>query len=107
MPKYESHYRREKNGDRQYLQPGMTYQKLFELYLSEFKDAYGESKKSVSYNTFKTVFFKKFNLTCKALKKDTCNICDRLAIQIKCCSSDDESKASLLQEKETHQLLKI
>lgn len=47
------------------------------------------------------IFYTRFNLRCKSLKKDTCNICDSLNIKIKNCRCETE-KECLLLEKERH-----
>lgn len=69
LPKYESHYRREKNCDVLYLQPGMTVPKIYELFKTEFEKIFGKDEKCPSFNTVRQVFVQKFNLRCKSLKK--------------------------------------
>lgn len=70
LPKYESHYRRERNNGTQYLKLGMTVQKNYDIYLTEFKKVYGSEKKYyyVSFATLKRIFYTDFNLRCKSLK---------------------------------------
>lgn len=92
LPKYTSHYRRE-NTEALYLQQGMTVRKIYEeYYLKEFNFLLQtENHKCLKYGTFKEIFYKKFNLKCKSLKKDTCNKCDTYAIE-KQNGSNDENK---------------
>lgn len=92
LPKYESHYRREKNNDTLYLQPGMTLTKIYDIYQQEYTKTYGEGQKCASFESVKKIFYTKFNLKCKSLKKDTCNKCDMLAVKIQ--------NARTLEEKE-------
>lgn len=60
--------KRDKNNGRQYLKFGMP--KVYELYLEEHKNYYGESKKPSSFAVVKNTFYNCFNLRCKPLKKD-------------------------------------
>lgn len=69
LPKYESHYRRDKNNDALYLQPGMTVAKIYDIYKQEFTLKYNDEHKCVSFEYLKKVFLTKFNLRCKSLKK--------------------------------------
>ncbi|KAF9411133.1 hypothetical protein HW555_009995 [Spodoptera exigua] len=80
LPKYESHYRREKNSDALYLQPGMTVPKIYELFKIEFEKEFGKDEKCPSFNVVRHIFVQKFNLRCKSLKKDTCNKCVDLGV---------------------------
>lgn len=100
LPKYESHYRRGSNSDCQYLKMGMTVQKVYEIYTEELKKTHGSSKKPVSFETLKRIFYDDFNLRCKSLKKDTCNKCDTFAQRIQNCKADEKEK--LIEEKEKH-----
>ncbi|CAG9771496.1 unnamed protein product [Ceutorhynchus assimilis] len=74
IPRYKSHYRREKT-DSDFLPPGTTIQKMYEVYCSE-------ENNPISIASYKIIFYSKFNLRMKPLKKDTCNTCDRLKIQM-------------------------
>lgn len=103
LPKYESHYRRERNNGAQYLKLGMTIQKIYEIYLTEFKKVYGSEKKYLSFATLKRVFYTNFNLRCKSLKKDTCKKCDSLALEIKTYCVPEE-KELLIQQRDIHQM---
>lgn len=96
LPKYESHYRRDKT-EAMYLAPEMTLSKMYELYQDKFKSMPDvDNTKLCSFSTFKRIFYKKFNLRFKTLKKDTCNKCDTYAISIN--TSDQDEK--ILKERE-------
>lgn len=49
----------------------------------------------------KRIFYTRFNLRCKSLKKDTCNICDSFAIKIKNCITE-ETKNELIEKRDRH-----
>lgn len=100
LPKYESHYRRETNNGCQYLKLGTTVPKIYELYVEQYKNAYGVSKKPASIGTLKSIFHKFFNLRCKTLKKDTCNKCDTL--HIKLANATETEAAKFQREKQEH-----
>lgn len=82
LPKYISHYTREKNNDALYLELGMTISKIYNLYMEEFEKKYGKTKKCVSLSKVRNIFITKFNLRCKPAKHDTCNKCDMFNIQL-------------------------
>lgn len=104
LPKYESHYRRSQIGDALYLQPGLTMQKIYDLYVDEFRLIHGnDSKKYVSLAIFRKIFLKEFNLRFKSLKKDTCNRCDTFAAKLKVPNDlSIEDRNQLISEKEKH-----
>ncbi|GBP47066.1 hypothetical protein EVAR_29669_1 [Eumeta japonica] len=101
LPKYSSHYRREQT-ETLYLEPGMTVQKIYNLYKTEFA-AQEEiaGRKCVEFSTFKKIFYNEFNLRCKSLKKDTCNKCDAYATAIQGYGSKEEKELKL-QEHNAH-----
>ncbi|XP_031345271.1 uncharacterized protein LOC116172238 [Photinus pyralis] len=70
IPKYTSHYRREAT-TAQFLPPDVTIQKMFEMYRLE-------TENPVRFSSYKKIFYERFNLKFKSLKKDTCNTCDTL-----------------------------
>ncbi|KAL7633831.1 UNVERIFIED_CONTAM: hypothetical protein RMT77_015787 [Armadillidium vulgare] len=75
FPKYHSNYSVDK---RQYVNPTLSKKKMHGLYVQEMK---AQNKKYVSYPTFNNVF-KEYNVGIYAPKKDTCQLCDRLSMQI-------------------------
>lgn len=95
FPKYISHYSRAETNS-QFLPPEMTLKKMFELYLDG-----KERHNTVSFSSYKKIFYRNFNLKFKTLKKDTCNKCDTLNIQKK-NSTNDEEKEAIVQEHNLH-----
>lgn len=75
IPKYKSHYCREQSSF-QYLPLEMTLEKMYAAYKEE------NMTESVSFSSYKRFFYDNFNLKFKSLKKDTCNTCDTLNVQI-------------------------
>lgn len=73
FPKYKSHYTRAGN-DTEYLSSDTTLEVMFNLYKDEVNEP-------VSFSFYKKVFYSKFNLRRKPLKKDTCNLCDSLCAE--------------------------
>ncbi|KAJ8875535.1 hypothetical protein PR048_023430 [Dryococelus australis] len=53
---------------------------------------------SLSFSSYKKIFYSIFNLRCKPLKKDTCNVCDALNTQMK-----DHDAPDLRQKPKSHQ----
>lgn len=104
IPKYESHYRRSQNGDALYLQPGLTMQKMYDLYIEEFKLIHGNnSTEYISLPIFRNIFLNKFNLKFKSLKKDTCNRCDSYAAKLNVLNNYSiEERNKLISDKEHH-----
>lgn len=75
IPKYKSHYCREQSTF-QYLLLDMTLDKMYAAYKEE------NITEPVSFSSYKRFFYDNFNLKFKSLKKDTCNTCDSLNVQI-------------------------
>ncbi|CAG4933963.1 unnamed protein product [Parnassius apollo] len=98
FPKYKSHYYRAQT-DRMYLPPDMTLSKMYDLYLSDASS--DESRKTVSFASYKRIFCTKFNIQRKKPQKDTCNKCDLLAVKIRDTTSQ-ETKLNLEKERQQH-----
>ena len=98
FPKFESHYTRSHNPNRRYLHPDLTVRKMFNLY-----ELYCEENniKAVNEWTCRKIFKKDFDLHFHQPRKDTCQKCDLLNIQIK-ASNDDEQKKKLTEEHDVH-----
>ncbi|KAJ8869610.1 hypothetical protein PR048_028602, partial [Dryococelus australis] len=64
---------------------------MYDLYKNEYSEP-------VSLSSYKKSFYSKFNLWCKPLKKDTCNVCNALNTQMK-----DHDVPDLRQKLEAHQ----
>lgn len=93
-PKYKSHYCREQNDKKEYLTSETTLTLMYSMYKEEYSDP-------VSYAKYKNIFYSKFNLTRKALKKDTCNRCDSFNAQAKSVTTE-EDKRKIKQQHEDH-----
>lgn len=93
FPRYKSHYCRSVT-DSLFLMPDLTEAKMYELYCSE-------ERPFVSFATYKKIFYENFNLRRKRPSKDTCNVCDRFAAQIK-MEQAEELKGKLRDDQEKH-----
>ncbi|CAG9829886.1 unnamed protein product [Diabrotica balteata] len=94
FPKYKSHYCRNQS-ERLFLNSDVTLDKMFNLYKEEHQD-------SVSFSSYKRIFYDNFNLQRKRLKKDTCNKCDNFAVKIQSSTSEQEKK-QFERLRDTHQ----
>ncbi|CAG9771476.1 unnamed protein product [Ceutorhynchus assimilis] len=93
IPKYISHYSRKKT-DAKFLPPDVTVTKMYEMYTRE-------CQQPVSITKYKQIFYSKFNLRTKELKKDTCNKCDSLKMKIE-NEKNDEKKRELTEQHKQH-----
>lgn len=73
FPKYKSHYCRNTTSQ-EFLTSDTTLEVMYDLYKNEVAEP-------VSYSKYKALFYAKFNLKRKPLKKDTCNTCDMFIAQ--------------------------
>ena len=80
FPKYVSHYNRN-NTNLKYLPPDLTVSKMYDLYKKEYDNI-------VSFSKYKDIFLRNFNLRRKRIKKDTCNICDKLNAEIQSTNNE-------------------
>lgn len=94
FPKYKSHYCRERNDGKQYLTSETTLPLMYSMYKEEHPD------KPVSISKYKQIFYSKFNLTRKALKKDTCNKCDSFSAQMQSATSEVHKEQIRLKHEE-------
>lgn len=60
----------DQNGVHEYLKPGMTLQKVYNLYIQKFIECYSEDKTPVAFSTLKNIFYTHFNLRIKTVRKD-------------------------------------
>lgn len=93
IPKYISHYARTKT-DAKFLPPDMTISKMYDMYCQE-------CEQPVSITKYKDIFYSKFNLRTKPLKKDTCNLCDSLNMQME-NEKNEENKQKLTEKHKKH-----
>lgn len=99
FPAYQSHYTREKNPNRKYLNPGLTISKMYDLYKEKCEAEMTEPKKLKYYNK---VFNTKFNLHFKTPHQDTCKTCDDLNLKIQ-GAENEAAKKKLEELRELHQ----
>ena len=99
LPKYISHYEREKNANDNvvFLEPGMTWEKCYDLVKEEVGDA---CKEFPSESWFLRKVKKLFpHVKTHTPSKDKCNICSVLTLQNKVQERDQhQQKASTLRE---------
>lgn len=99
MPQYESHYTRNKNMDKKYLDSTLNLKILY----SEYKKYCVENgTDSVSMYMFRDIFYRKFNLRFKAPAQDTCDKCNEMEIKIKAAPIKSIERMKLIQEKTNH-----
>ena len=72
FPAVESHYVR-KNSNRLYLEPGLSVNKMYDLYKETCKN---EKKKPVSKHIYRHIFCEEFNMSFHTPKKDQCMACE-------------------------------
>lgn len=72
FPKYVSHYCRKVTNVQFLRSDDLTLARMNELYTEEC---------TVSFSSYKRIFYDNFNLRFKAPKKDTCQRCDRFVVQ--------------------------
>lgn len=101
IPKYTSHYSRQKNPDKIYIDHDISISALYhDYYLEWCKD---KALNPVKESYYRKIFCTEFNIGFKLPKTDTCKTCDHLNIQIKNADSMGESADSLKIELELHQ----
>lgn len=100
IPKYTSHYSRQKNPDKVYIDHDLSISALYHDYYLEWCKDKGLHPVKESY--YRNVFCKEFNIGFKLPKTDTCKTCDFLNIQIKNAVSKGESADRLKTELELH-----
>lgn len=100
MPKYQSHYSRNENPDRVYLNYDLTINSLYSNYYINWCNE--EGKNIVSSDKFRRIFCEDFNIGFKLPKSDTCATCDSLNMQINSMAPDDEGLEILQNERKIH-----
>ncbi|XP_050497796.1 uncharacterized protein LOC126878976 [Diabrotica virgifera virgifera] len=93
FPKYKSHYAREKTSSI-YLRADTTLPIMYDLYKQQVNNS------PVSFSKYKNVFLTHFNFRRKPLKKDTCNLCDKLEILINNSATEEQVKCKT--ERDNH-----
>ena len=111
FPKRESHYSRQNNLNRRYLDERLNVKRMWLLYLQENEPAqrilYHTDKKSmkpiVKYKYYLHIFNNCFNLTFGQPKSDTCPLCDKYDILLK-AEDDIDKKKSIQKQRDLHQM---
>lgn len=87
-----SHYSPNKT-KRIYLSADLNVKKMYGM----FKDKFPQVK--ASYETYRSVFCSKFNISFGHPRSDTCSFCDKLKVQIDACQEEQGIKGLMLQQK--------
>nr|CAI5817157.1 unnamed protein product [Callosobruchus analis] len=95
IPKYQSHYSRQKNLSKLYLAPTLNMSILYKLYRTEY------GSEAVSQFVFQKIFKTKFNLSFHPPVTDSCKLCDSLEQKIKFVQNETTLK-ELKASKELH-----
>ncbi|CAG9825752.1 unnamed protein product [Phaedon cochleariae] len=93
FPTYVSHYSRSET-EAKFLPYDLTESKMYELYIAD-------NHPKVSFQFFKNIFYKHFNLKRKPPIKDTCNKCDMYSSQVK-NAQDENQQLVLKQQHDVH-----
>lgn len=96
IPSYESHYCREKSGDRRFIPSYYTLTRMYEEYKLVIAP-----EPPVSRKIYESVFHK-MNISIKRYSKDTCQNCDKLRSMI-ANEKNESKKQNLKVELEKHQ----
>lgn len=99
LPARESHYTRSDSRNRKYLDPNLSITKLHE----NFNTSHPDNK--ISYGVFAKVFNEDFNISFGYPRKDICNTCTKLLVNIRQAelqSNNEETLKTLKREKELH-----
>ncbi|XP_046684661.1 uncharacterized protein LOC124370420 [Homalodisca vitripennis] len=75
FPRYTSHYSRQQNPNKKYLNPGLNVKKMYDFYKELCKE---KAKEPLTLPYYRYVFNTKFNLSFHRPQTDTCATCDRL-----------------------------
>lgn len=93
FPVFESHYARQKSGERKYLSPDLNIAIMYKLYKQH-------SESPVSNHVFRNIFSTHYNLHFHAPITDSCRRCDEFNNKLKV--TEGEEKRSLETQKELH-----
>ena len=103
IPKYVSHYSRNQNPNRQYLDCDLTINSLYKQKCRPIPWCKSQNKQSVSSDRFRRLFCEEFCIGFKIPKSDTCAECDYLNVQIENIKGGDDEVQ--LRDLETRQSL--
>ncbi|GFO09505.1 hypothetical protein PoB_003601000 [Plakobranchus ocellatus] len=111
FPKRESHYSRQNNFNRRYLDERLNVKRMWLLYLQQNEPIqrilYRSDKKSmkpiVKYKYYLHIFNNFFNLTFGRPRSDTCPSCDKYDILLK-AEDDIDKKKRIQEQRDLHQM---
>ena len=101
IPKYTSHYSRNKNPKKVYLDHDLSISSLYRKYYVPW--CQDKNISPASEDKYRRVFSTEYNIGFKLPKSDTCKICDSLPIQIQDPSRTDKEKKAFQIQLELHQ----
>lgn len=87
FPVSESHYCREDNPNKMYLNPDLNISKMYILYVEKCKE---ENIPFAGEHIYRKNFHNDFNLSFRHPRQDTCSTCDTLDLNIKACLENEE-----------------
>lgn len=79
LPRYESHYSRNKNLNKEYMSLDYNIELIYEKYKGNCQT---ENLSFVSSDKFRRIFTEDYNISFKSPKSDTCAKCDELQVNI-------------------------
>lgn len=100
IPKYSSHYSRQKNPGKVYLDHDLNISALYKDHYVSWCEQKGIEP--ASEDMYRRVFSTKFNIGFKLPKSDTCKTCDRFMIQLQDEKLSEEQKKAISLQKELH-----
>ncbi|CAG9793242.1 unnamed protein product [Diatraea saccharalis] len=80
LPSRKSHYTRNNNKPKKFLDSHLSINKLYNKFVSE---VHPELKTKVSYEKFRQIFNQDFNISFGFPRKDICQVCEKLNMDIK------------------------
>jgi hypothetical protein len=89
FPAFSSHYTRCHNPHRKYLSPDLNIRKMYNLYLEKCEN---DKQQHVNEWIYRKSFKNDFNLHFHQPRKDTCQNCDFLKLQIEACEDEGEKR---------------
>lgn len=96
FPSYSSHYTRQHNPNRRYLESSLNVRKMYNIYVDECNS---KNTNPVSETVYRNIFSEQ-NLYFHAPSKDTCQRCDKFQLQIQC--AEEPQKLAIKNEHELH-----
>lgn len=87
FPAYTSHYTRQHNPNKRYLDPNLNIRKMFKLYQEK---CFAENKTPISETKYRHLFYDE-NLYFHAPRKDTCQLCDKLKMNLNVVAENEKT----------------